>query len=200
MTKPYGRICHEAFTAIAAEHNFASDHPDPTVATALISRLAAHPGFYGIVAESDGKIIGSNFVDERGLIIGLGPITIDPSAQNRGVGTALMTHMLERAARATSRQAFVWSKPATIPARSVSMRSSGFRYASIWSTFRERRLGLQSPAAPSARRRPQTLRLPTVFAGMCTVMTAAESCAMRWRGEARSWWSAADESPAMRPR
>jgi hypothetical protein len=44
--------------------------------------------FSGIVAESDDKIIGSNFVDERGLIIGLGPITIDPSAQNRGVGHA----------------------------------------------------------------------------------------------------------------
>jgi predicted N-acetyltransferase YhbS len=135
-----GRICHEAFTAIAAEHNFASDHPDPTVATALISRLAAHPGFYGIVAESDGKIIGSNFVDERGLIIGLGPITIDPSAQNRGGGTALMTHMLERAAR--NKSAGVRLVQADYHSRSLCLYAKlGFSVREHWSTFRERRLG-----------------------------------------------------------
>ena len=94
-----GRICHDAFKAIAGQHNFPPDFPDPDVAIALLSRLSAHPGFYGVVAEMDGKIVGSNFVDERSPIIGLGPITVDPAAQNHGVGTALMTHMLDRAAR-----------------------------------------------------------------------------------------------------
>src|SRR5712692_9221648 len=90
-----GRICHEAFTAIAAEHNFASDHSDPANATALLSRLAAHPDIYGIVAEIDGRVVGSNFVDERSSITGLGPVTVDPRAQNEGVGGALMAHMLD---------------------------------------------------------------------------------------------------------
>jgi predicted N-acetyltransferase YhbS len=93
-----GRICHEAFTAIAAEHNFASDHPDPAVATAALSRLAKHPDVYGVVAEIDGCVVGSIFVDERSPITGLGPVTVDPSVQNKGVGTALMTHMLDRVA------------------------------------------------------------------------------------------------------
>jgi predicted N-acetyltransferase YhbS len=92
-----GRICHEAFTAIAAEHNFPSNHPDPDVAIGLLSRLSARPGSYGIVAELDGRIVGSNFVDERSPIVGLGPITVDPAVQNRSVGTALMNHMLDRA-------------------------------------------------------------------------------------------------------
>src|SRR5260370_10871970 len=93
-----GRICHEAFTAIAAEHNFPSAFRDPDVAIGLLSRKSA-PGFYGIVAELDGNIVGSNFVDERSPIVGLGPITVDPAVQNQSVGTALMRHMLDRSAR-----------------------------------------------------------------------------------------------------
>jgi GNAT superfamily N-acetyltransferase len=90
-----GRICHEALTAIAAEHNYPSDHPDPAIATALLSRLAAHPAIYGIVAEIDDRVVGSNFVDERSPITGLGPVTVDPRVQDKGVGTALMVHMLD---------------------------------------------------------------------------------------------------------
>lgn len=94
-----GRICHDAFKAIAGQHNFPPDFPEPDIAVGLLSRLSAHPGFYGAVAELDGRIVGSNFVDERSPIVGLGPITVDPAVQNRGIGAALMTHMLDRAAR-----------------------------------------------------------------------------------------------------
>jgi predicted N-acetyltransferase YhbS len=95
-----GRICHDAFRAIAAQHNFPADFPEPDVATGLLTMLTEHPGFYGIVAERDGVVVGSNFVDERSPIVGLGPITVDPSAQDRGVGAALMTHMIDRATQA----------------------------------------------------------------------------------------------------
>ncbi len=94
-----GRICHDAFAAIAGQHNFPPDFPDRDVATGVISQLAGHPGFYGVVAEENGAILGSNFVDERAPIVGLGPITVDPAVQNRGVGTMLMRHMIERSAR-----------------------------------------------------------------------------------------------------
>ncbi len=93
-----GRICHAAFRAIATQHNFPPDFPDREVATGMIGQLTAHPGYYGVVAERDGRIVGSNFVDERAPIIGLGPITVDPAGQNQGVGTALMRHMIDRAA------------------------------------------------------------------------------------------------------
>jgi hypothetical protein len=57
-----------------------------------------HPGFYGVVAERDGKVIGSNFLDERTTIVGIGPITVDPTVQNQGVGRRLMQAVIDRAA------------------------------------------------------------------------------------------------------
>ena len=52
--------------------------------------MFSHPRFYCVVAESDGCMVGSNCLDERSAIAGLGPITVDPSIQNRGVGRKLM--------------------------------------------------------------------------------------------------------------
>ena len=59
--------------------------------------MAGHPGFYGVVAQRDGRIVGSNFLDERSRIAGLGPITVDPDFQDAGVGRQLMLAALERA-------------------------------------------------------------------------------------------------------
>jgi GNAT superfamily N-acetyltransferase len=58
--------------------------------------LFSHPGFYCVVAEADGRIVGSNCLDERSAIAGIGPITVDPSAQNRGAGRKLMQAVLDR--------------------------------------------------------------------------------------------------------
>jgi hypothetical protein len=55
------------------------------------------PGLYCVVAESGGRIVGSNCLDERAMIAGIGPITIDPSAQNLGVGRNLMQAVMNRA-------------------------------------------------------------------------------------------------------
>ncbi len=60
--------------------------------------MFAHPGFYCVVAESGGQILGSNCLDERSAIAGVGPITIDPEVQNKGVGRALMEAVLARSA------------------------------------------------------------------------------------------------------
>ena len=60
--------------------------------------MFSHPGFYCIVAEQDGRIIGSNCMDERDAILGIGPITVDPAAQNSRVGRQLMDAVLQRAA------------------------------------------------------------------------------------------------------
>ncbi len=58
--------------------------------------MVAHPRFYGVVAESEGRTVGSNFMDERGEVFGLGPITVDPEFQDRSVGRQLMQHMIDR--------------------------------------------------------------------------------------------------------
>ncbi len=92
-----GRVCYEAFAALGERHGFPPDFPAPEVATGLLSMLLAHPGFYAVVAELEGRVVGSNFLDERSAIAGVGPITVDPEAQDAGVGRRLMEAVLERA-------------------------------------------------------------------------------------------------------
>jgi predicted N-acetyltransferase YhbS len=94
-----GAICFEAFKSIASAHNFPPDFPSAEIATSLMKMLLAHPGVYAVVAERDGKVLGSNFLDERGPIAGIGPITVDPAAQNRAIGRRLMLDVIERCAR-----------------------------------------------------------------------------------------------------
>ena len=83
---PSGTICYEAFRAVCTQHNFPPDFPSAEVVSGLLSTLLAHPQFYSVVAELDGRIVGSNFVDERSCICGVGPITVDPTVQNGGIG------------------------------------------------------------------------------------------------------------------
>jgi GNAT superfamily N-acetyltransferase len=94
------RIVFEAFGDIHDYHRFERDFPVLEAASALIDGWIAHPQVWGVVAEADGKIVGSNFLDERDEIAGVGPITIDPSGQNAGVGRKLMEAVLERGSRA----------------------------------------------------------------------------------------------------
>jgi predicted N-acetyltransferase YhbS len=91
-----GRICHAAFAAIANAHNFPPDFPNAEVATGVVRGMLGNSGFYGVVAEADGKLLGSNFLDERNSISGVGPITVDPAIQNKGVGGQLMRAVMER--------------------------------------------------------------------------------------------------------
>lgn len=91
-----GRICYEAFKAIADEHNFPPDFPSAEVAVGFLSMLIGHAGVFDAVAEIDGKIAGSNFLDERSSISGIGPITVDPTLQNDGVGRMLMHEVMNR--------------------------------------------------------------------------------------------------------
>ncbi len=92
-----GQICFNAFSTISAAHGFPCDLPNPEAATGVLSMMFSNPGFYCVVAEHDGRIVGSNCLDERSVIRGLGPITIDPGAQNLGVGRKLMQSAMDRA-------------------------------------------------------------------------------------------------------
>lgn len=93
-----GKICFEAFGTLANHHNFPPDVPNVGVSIGLLSMMFSHPGFYCVVAEQGGKIIGSNCLDERTPIAGVGPITVDPATQNRAAGRQLMQAVMNRAA------------------------------------------------------------------------------------------------------
>lgn len=92
-----GRICYEAFATISGQHGFPPDFPTPESGIEFVTMLLSHPGFYSVVAEIDGTIVGSNFLDERSTIAGVGPITVDPAVQNGGIGRLLMQNVLDRA-------------------------------------------------------------------------------------------------------
>ena len=124
-----GQICFDAFNTINQSHGFPSDFPSLDVATQLISMLFSHRGFYCVVAETEGRIAGSNCLDERSTIAGVGPITIDPQLQNRGAGRLLMQAVLDRAT--VSRAAGVRLVQAAFHNRSLSL------YASLGFDIRE---------------------------------------------------------------
>lgn len=94
-----GQICFGAFSAMSRAHGFPPDFPKPEVAIGLLSAFFSTPGFYCVVAESEGRIVGSNCLDERSVISGVGPVTVDPGAQNLGVGRKLMNAVIDRSNR-----------------------------------------------------------------------------------------------------
>jgi GNAT superfamily N-acetyltransferase len=93
-------IVYAAFAGIHDHHRFPRDFPTLEAATDLVGVFISHPLIWGVVAELDGRIIGSNFLDERGPVRGVGPITVDPDAQAAGVGRRLMQAVIERGAGA----------------------------------------------------------------------------------------------------
>ncbi|MEN3285437.1 MAG: hypothetical protein V7607_6577 [Solirubrobacteraceae bacterium] len=100
------RIVYEAFGGFQDHHRFPRDFPTLEAAVQLTSNFIAHPGIWGVVAEAEGRIVGSNFLDERAEITGVGPITVDPDAQGHGVGRRLMEAVMTRGAAARGMRLF----------------------------------------------------------------------------------------------
>jgi ribosomal protein S18 acetylase RimI-like enzyme len=144
------RILHEAFAGIHDRHAFDRDFPTLESAAQLAEAFIAHPSIWGVVAERDGRIVGSNFVDERGAIRGVGPITVDPAAQERGVGRRLMEAVLDRSAGAEG----VRLLQDSFNTRSLALYASlGFRVAEPVVLLNGRP---ESPPAPGYAVRPLT--------------------------------------------
>jgi predicted N-acetyltransferase YhbS len=97
-----GKIIFEAFSGIADRHGFPREFPSIDIGMGLASSFLSNQGFYSVVAEDQGgngsKIVGSNFLDERSSVVaGVGPITIDPKCQDKGLGRQLMVNVLDEA-------------------------------------------------------------------------------------------------------
>src|SRR3712207_2250562 len=92
-----GRIIFEAFKGIAERHGFPWDFPSLEDGIRFAELVTHDPSYYGVVAEVDGRLVGSNFMAEGDSIRGIGPITVDPAVQGSGVGRRLMEAALARA-------------------------------------------------------------------------------------------------------
>jgi predicted N-acetyltransferase YhbS len=139
-----GTISYEAFKTIAEHHRFPPDPSAPERTVANFARRLSHPGYHVIVAELDGRIVGSNVLDERSTIVGLGPITVDPAVQNRTIGRQLMQAALQRVAE--RRAPGVRLVQAAYHTRSLAL------YATLGFEVREPLVTLQGP--PLAEQSP----------------------------------------------
>ena len=144
--------------------------PLPGVATGLVSSLLVHPGIFGVVAEVDGEVAGSNFIDARSSIAGVGPITVDPSLQDSAVGRMLMAAVMEHV---EGRVAGVRLVQTAYHARSLALYAKlGFRVREPLACMQGPPSVTDRPARRSGRPRPPTGRPATGSAGKSTVTTA----------------------------
>jgi GNAT superfamily N-acetyltransferase len=91
-----GEIFYDAFASIANQHNFPIEPGSPEFTGFKAAQMLAGDGFYALVAESAGRILGAAFVDERDVITGVGPVVVDPGVQDEGIGRALLETILRR--------------------------------------------------------------------------------------------------------
>jgi predicted N-acetyltransferase YhbS len=117
-----GQICYQAFSKISAAHGFPCDFPAAEASIGLLSTMFSSPGVYCVVAESAGRVVGSNCLDERSTITGVGPITVSPESQNLGVGRKLMQAVMDRATQ--NRAAGIRLVQAAFHNRSLSLYAS----------------------------------------------------------------------------
>ncbi len=92
-----GRIIFESFNEVSKQHNFPCDFPSVKISTQLAGLLINDSLVFSIVAEVDGSVVGCNFLHERHPIRSVGPISIAPDFQSRGIGRRLMIKIMDRA-------------------------------------------------------------------------------------------------------
>ena len=141
------RIFFAAFASIAGRHNFPIEPGSPEFTRFAVGRMLGTEGIFGLIAEREGAIAGILFVDERGPIAAIGPVSVDPDTQDRGIGRALMEAVLRRERERGApgvrlvQTAYHYRSPST---RS-SASSSGSRCR--WSRGRRRRSALRGSAS-----------------------------------------------------
>lgn len=160
-----GRICYEAFTAIATQHGFTPDFPSVEFAQMVLAAMLARNDVVSVVAELDGQIVGSNFMHETDAVAGIGPITVAPTVQDGAVGRRMMAHVLGVARR--KQIAGVRLVQSAYNCRSMSL------YAKLGFAVREPLACMQGP--------PLALAVPGFGVRAAAAQDLDPCCALCWR-------------------
>ncbi|MCW1885393.1 GNAT family N-acetyltransferase [Luteolibacter flavescens] len=112
-------ICHEAFSALHDRCGVERDIPAPEVGEMIIGQVAQRPDYTGVMAVLDGEIVGSNFLFFGDEVGGVGPITVDPKVQSKGIGRALMQWAIDEARRREIRQVRLFQEAINITSFSL---------------------------------------------------------------------------------
>jgi GNAT superfamily N-acetyltransferase len=93
-----GRVAFQAHQAVSAAHNFPAELPSEDFAIGMMTRKVTDSHASGWVAERDGQIIGSIFLNRfpPAPVAAIGPLTVHPSSEG-SVGRRLMQAALEQA-------------------------------------------------------------------------------------------------------
>ena len=94
-----GSICFESFREIHDQACVTRDFPTVDIARQVLGMLVQRDDFYSVSALDDGRLVGSNFLSLMDPVAGVGPITVDPSAQSQGIGRTLMQDVIDYAHR-----------------------------------------------------------------------------------------------------
>lgn len=63
----------------------------------MMSMLLGNPAIYSVAASNaGGELVGSNFLWEYDAVAGVGPVTVDPAAQDSSIGRKLMEDVIRR--------------------------------------------------------------------------------------------------------
>lgn len=123
------RICHLAFDTLHTRHAVHRDVPSEEVGRLIIGGVLHRADYTGVVAVENGRILGSNFLLFADEVCGVGPITVDPGIQSRGVGRLLMQWVIDEARRRRGQHAHVRLFQEAVNTTSLSLYTSlGFRW------------------------------------------------------------------------
>ena len=110
-----GKIGYEAHKAISSAHGYPSEQPSEEFGIGLIRGLLGNPNSWGVLAERQGKTLGSIFLHRfpPSPVAVIGPLTVHPSAEG-GVGRILMDAALTQARKQNHDQIRLVQSPSHI--------------------------------------------------------------------------------------
>lgn len=110
-----GKIGYEAHKVISSVHGYPSEQPSEEFGIGLIKTLLANPNSWGVLAEREGKTLGSVFLHKfpPSPVAVIGPLTVHPFAEG-GVGKILMGAALTQARKQNHNQIRLVQSPSHI--------------------------------------------------------------------------------------
>jgi GNAT superfamily N-acetyltransferase len=111
-----GKIGYEAHKTISLAHGYPSEQPSEEFGIGIIRSLLGNPNSWGVLAERQGKILGSIFIHEfpPSPVAVIGPLTVHPTAEGGSVGRKLMDAALVQAHRQNHDQIRLVQSPSHI--------------------------------------------------------------------------------------
>ena len=111
-----GIIGYEAHRTISSAHGYPSEQSSEEFAIGLIRQLLNNPYSWGVLAERQGKVLGSIFLHKfpPSPVAVIGPLTVHPSAEGGGVGRRLMDAAITRARKQNHDQIRLVQSPSHI--------------------------------------------------------------------------------------